>query len=275
MDTTALLPAMVSTVLILSAAFGYKEAMAPPNPQPNQTNSTRYNFSPYRVFSRRIAATVCLRLNYLVLIHFALEIYFLWTVGGRYANGGLSPDQSLGIPSYLCPSISPSAMKNIHPNQRIPLLSIIPLGLITLGAFVRVSCHYELGRFFVWDMAVLKDHQLVTSGFYRFVRHPAYSGYAGIVFGYALFLWVPGTFGRECIIGRGVDSPSTTGIPRINNMNAIGLGYALFYTAIHTDVAVFLIRRSFMEDGMLKREFGKEWEEWAARVRWNVFPYIL
>jgi protein-S-isoprenylcysteine O-methyltransferase len=60
-----------------------------------------------------------------------------------------------------------------------------------------------LGRFLVPQAVVLADHNLVTSGPYRFVRHPAYSGDLGLWLGAALgttnavllLLWPASVFG--------------------------------------------------------------------------------
>jgi len=260
----ASIPTILSAVLLVFAGLCYKEAMTPPNPRLDKTQKTKYDFQVSRLVPRKVAIPICRGLNYLVLAHFALEVYCFWKlVGEKTVN-----DQNLGISTYFCPSMGPSTIQNIYPDRKIPSISIVPLSLIIAGAFIRISCHRELGRFFIWDTAILKGHQLITTGCYGIVRHPAYAGYFGLIYGYFWFLWTPGTFGKECIIG-----PS---FPHISGIqNALGLGYTLFYLVIHTDVAVYIVRRSFREDEMLKREFGKQWEEWAARVRWNVFPYIL
>ena len=60
-----------------------------------------------------------------------------------------------------------------------------------------------LGRFLVPQAVVVLDHDLVTSGPYRFVRHPAYSGDLGLWLGAALgttnaillLLWPASVFG--------------------------------------------------------------------------------
>jgi protein-S-isoprenylcysteine O-methyltransferase Ste14 len=60
------------------------------------------------------------------------------------------------------------------------------LGLFALGTFLRLGAVRTLGpRHSVW-VAVQKNHQLVTSGFYRFIRHPSYLGALMAVFGWAL-----------------------------------------------------------------------------------------
>src|SRR5262245_47269323 len=59
------------------------------------------------------------------------------------------------------------------------------LGLIVGvgGAVVLVWSAAVLGRFFVHEAAVARDHALVTAGPYRFVRHPVYSGYLALLLG--------------------------------------------------------------------------------------------
>jgi protein-S-isoprenylcysteine O-methyltransferase Ste14 len=43
-----------------------------------------------------------------------------------------------------------------------------------------------LGRFLVHEAAIFPDHTLITSGPYRFVRHPIYSGYLALLLGSGL-----------------------------------------------------------------------------------------
>ena len=35
-----------------------------------------------------------------------------------------------------------------------------------------------------------------------------------------------------------------------------------------------MISRVRKEDEMLRREFGREWEEWAGEVRWKLIPWV-
>jgi len=51
------------------------------------------------------------------------------------------------------------------------------------GAALLVWASVRLGRFFVHEAAIVQDHALVTSGPYRFVRHPVYSGYLVLLLG--------------------------------------------------------------------------------------------
>jgi protein-S-isoprenylcysteine O-methyltransferase Ste14 len=37
---------------------------------------------------------------------------------------------------------------------------------------------------------------------------------------------------------------------------------------------VATIPRLLQEDEVLKKSFGKEWDEWASRVRWRIMPGV-
>jgi len=121
---------------------------------------------------------------------------------------------------------------------------------------------------YTWETSILKNHKLITGGPYSIVRHPAYTGTLCVVTGYFSFLWTPGTLARECFLGPGFP-------PTINIRSAFGLTYALYAMTHDLDVVAFLMRRSFVEDRILKKEFGKEWDEWANSVRYNVIPFVL
>jgi protein-S-isoprenylcysteine O-methyltransferase Ste14 len=64
--------------------------------------------------------------------------------------------------------------------------------LIMLGWLCRIWAQRELGKFFTGEVAVQRDHRVIESGPYRWVRHPAYTGgvLAAIGFGLALSTWL-------------------------------------------------------------------------------------
>ena len=45
----------------------------------------------------------------------------------------------------------------------------------------------QLGRFFVFEASIQKDHELIVSGPYSVVRHPSYTGFFMVAGGW--FLW--------------------------------------------------------------------------------------
>lgn len=52
----------------------------------------------------------------------------------------------------------------------------IGLSLMIVGLALRWSAILTLKRFFTINVAVLENHQLITHGPYRFIRHPSYTG---------------------------------------------------------------------------------------------------
>ncbi len=47
---------------------------------------------------------------------------------------------------------------------------------MAVGLGLRVWAVLTLGRFFTWHITVYEDHQVIRSGPFRFIRHPAYCG---------------------------------------------------------------------------------------------------
>jgi protein-S-isoprenylcysteine O-methyltransferase Ste14 len=60
------------------------------------------------------------------------------------------------------------------------------LALMAAGIGLRAWSIVTLGRFFQYQIKVQPGHQVVTSGPYRFVRHPSYTGIAMVLAGIAL-----------------------------------------------------------------------------------------
>lgn len=50
------------------------------------------------------------------------------------------------------------------------------LAIILFGIGLRLHAIYRLRKFFTVNIAILNDHELMTDGVYRFIRHPAYLG---------------------------------------------------------------------------------------------------
>lgn len=58
-----------------------------------------------------------------------------------------------------------------------------------VGVALRWYSVIYLGRFFTANVAIFKDHQLVDTGPYRFVRHPSYTGCLLAAFGVMLIFF--------------------------------------------------------------------------------------
>ena len=62
----------------------------------------------------------------------------------------------------------------------------IGLSLFLLGLIIRWVAIIHLGRFFTVNVAIAEDHRLITTGPYRYVRHPSYTGTLLIFLGFGL-----------------------------------------------------------------------------------------
>ncbi len=84
------------------------------------------------------------------------------------------------------------------------MLRILGLGLSIYAFVILAWVPRVLGRFLIPQAAVFQDHVLVTSGPFRFLRHPSFSGALGLWLGTALgtlnwlllVLWFPLVVGK-------------------------------------------------------------------------------
>ena len=94
-----------------------------------------------------------------------------------------------------------------------------------------------LGRQYSAEVTIQKDHQLITAGPYRLIRHPRYLGILLVTLGATLAFrtWV---------------------------------GLVLF-----PFVLALLLWRTRDEEALMEREFGEEWRAYCRRA-WRLVPYI-
>lgn len=71
-------------------------------------------------------------------------------------------------------------------------LTTVALVAMVAGLGLRIWAVLTLGRFFTWFITVYEDHQVIRTGPFRFVRHPAYCGALILFVATMLFLhaWV-------------------------------------------------------------------------------------
>jgi len=112
----------------------------------------------------------------------------------------------------------------------IPIPREIGLAVVVLGStfFVYVLLHLRSGFFGETEP---KLNFLITEGPYKFCRHPQYLSFTVMIFGFDLMF--------RSVVG-------------------IVLTLALSIPSV--------VYRASVEDRLLKRKFGKEWEEYADRV---------
>jgi protein-S-isoprenylcysteine O-methyltransferase len=61
-------------------------------------------------------------------------------------------------------------------SMSLDALAWAALALSVLGALLRAWAVVELGRFFTWHVRVVEEHSVVSTGPYRMLRHPSYTG---------------------------------------------------------------------------------------------------
>ena len=142
--------------------------------------------------------------------------------------------------------------------MRLTLAAAVGCLLGTLGGSIRVWCHRTLGSFFTWNVALRDGHKLVTSGPYSVLRHPSYTGWYCIVAGNLLLIYTSGSFFVESgLLG-----------------TVLGKAIAAYVTVLMVWINVGLLQRTKREDVMLRREFGEEWDRWARKTRYRLFPGV-
>lgn len=97
----------------------------------------------------------------------------------------------LGIVSAMTLSVYIGINYNF-PISSYENIRYIGLIVIVIGIVLRLLVIKALGKFFTSDVTIMKNHQLKTSGFYHFLRHPSYTAslLSFIGFGLSLNNWI-------------------------------------------------------------------------------------
>jgi len=111
-------------------------------------------------------------------------------------------------------------------------------GLSAVGYALVFLSGLALGRQYSQEVTIQADHQLITHGAYRYIRHPRYLGIILLAIG------VPLVF-----------------------RSWIGLMAWFLFTCV-------LVLRIRDEEALLHKEFGMEWEEYSNRS-WRLLPYVF
>ncbi|GAA1364463.1 methyltransferase family protein [Catellatospora chokoriensis] len=87
--------------------------------------------------------------------------------------------------------VAATAVAKWVPSTAVPhgaVLGAIGLGLLGFGIFLRIWSIRTLGRYFTFTVQTSGDQPVITTGPYRFVRHPGYAGLLLISVGIGLQL---------------------------------------------------------------------------------------
>ncbi len=179
------------------------------------------------------------------MIFFASELTLALTRRARYTGGATREDGGSGPVLWVLISsavIGAFAISGI-PSWRLPVSAVVirrvALALMLSGLAIRWWAVLTLGRFFTVDVATHRDHTLVDSGPFRFVRHPSYTG---------LLL---------AFLGMGVSLGSTASL-----------------VILMTPILVALSFRIRVEEAALRRALGARYDEYCARTK-RIIPGIV
>jgi len=183
-----------------------------------------------------------------VAISALILVEILFTFADAHRQSALS----MRILNTLCRERASTAHANIS------LSFLLGTGLVTVGAFIRMMCYREMGALFVFEVSLHKEHKLVKTGPYGIVRHPSYVALVMTLAGVMASTLSPGSWWSEAHV-----SSTWEG-----GMIVLLWSWLSVYRAL-------LLTRAPVEDAMLKKEFGKEWDEYATNVRYWFVPGLL
>ncbi|KAK7045399.1 hypothetical protein VNI00_007650 [Paramarasmius palmivorus] len=177
-------------------------------------------------------------------------------------------NECLFILSSAYPSVLPLFYRTSS-SQFITFPFLLGALLTICGGTLRILCYRALGAGFTFEMVqagkrsktveLAQNPKLVTHGPYSIVRHPSYVGSWMCWIGLSLVQLDQGSWIRES---------------GFYDHSLFGKALVWVLEIIMAFGMVNLLVRVEPEDKMIHKQFGKEWEEWAKRVRWKMIPGI-
>ncbi|KAG1835512.1 hypothetical protein EV424DRAFT_1357286 [Suillus variegatus] len=167
---------------------------------------------------------------------------------------------------YIAPSHVTEGINGARPMQLLGVLHPTPITptflvasiAIAIGGALRLYCMAMLGKLWSFQLSIRKEHKLVTSGPYSVVRHPSYTGLLLQSAGIAIMYGSQESWIRQ------------SGILPVPFVEVLVTG-ALLFTAFSVWTS---LSRPAVEDQMLQRALGEDWENWAKKVRYRLVPGV-
>ncbi|KAL2840666.1 hypothetical protein BJY01DRAFT_16708 [Aspergillus pseudoustus] len=155
----------------------------------------------------------------------------------------------------ICPYPQHFDAKRVSWNSR----TVGFLALLALGAAIRLSAYGGLGRNFTFQLAT--PDRLITSGVYRYLQHPSYTGLVLVSLAYA-----------GLVAGR-LDTPVACWIPPV--LLEVLREWQVPLGVLGTTVGLAVLGvRICDEERMLREKFGAEWERWHRRTA-RLIPFVF
>jgi len=131
--------------------------------------------------------------------------------------------------------VSVNFIRPIFPGVPLPLIGTIT---IIIGMIIRFIAIIQLGRFFTVDVTIRDKHKLIQSGFYKYLRHPSYTGSLLSFLGFGLSL---------------------------NNWFSFAI--------VFLPVLFAFIYRMKIEEKVMAEQFGKQYQDYINRTR-RIIPFV-
>jgi protein-S-isoprenylcysteine O-methyltransferase Ste14 len=177
--------------------------------------------------------------------------YIIWGLSevllNRFVRAGKSDKQAADNHSelYIWLTIGISIAMAIYASGKFAFpifgnaqFELIGIAVIFIGIILRFAAIKQLGKFFTVDVTIRKDHVLMQSGFYKYVRHPSYTGslLSFLGFGISLNNWI---------------------------------GLALIFLPIFFS----FINRMNIEEKVLKEQFGSQYTDYMKKTK-RLIPFV-
>lgn len=128
--------------------------------------------------------------------------------------------------------------------------TIASIAIILLGSSIRLSAFSALGTDFTFRLAEPK--KLVTTGLYKYMQHPSYTGKILIIVGNMALLQRPSSVVGCWLPAWVVEATLFWGV------------LALYFLYVARRVGGKRVKE---EEAMMKSTFGKDWETWHAKTK--------
>ncbi|KAJ3512454.1 hypothetical protein NLJ89_g3517 [Agrocybe chaxingu] len=239
---------LTRAALLLTHAYFHHRAYISPNPNPPTEEYAKPSEKETATFLN--TGIIIFRVSYSLIC--ALEALVIVSSKLPHLPFSHVVLSTLTSPDATCAS-------NLQPTT-VFLLGVF---LTLQGDLLRLWCFRELGKHFTFIFTIQKDHKLITSGPYAYLRHPSYLGAIFGFIGEVLCHLTRGSWFMECA-GRGLSGLVLVALKGLLCARMLNLA----------TICVTALQRAEEEDRVLKQTFGKEWEEWAKRVPYKSIPRI-
>jgi len=245
--------------LILSSAIATQVSLSPPS-SPSSNEVVRRTLNEqiiiWHVKHRLLFARVTVHLFSTILFDETIAQVVCWAISLAEIAVTVSRATGRGNSDMIQYAVGP-LLRDIRSTYITPTF-LFGTAFVVAGGLLRWWCYRTLGRFFTFQLSVRKGHQLITTGPYAIVRHPAYTANTLQFIGVLILYGSRTSWLRD------------SGVLAIPGLKAI----VLIWLIERTITAICLVRRISEEEEVVKSNFGDDWKRWAKVVRYQLIPGI-